>query len=122
MVKGRKSHPAMAAFGEKVHYRLLRELGDQDLDHRWGLGMWRLRIDEALIATERGVVRARSVIRRPPAERWDWELVQTMRGLPWKPVPDKKGIKAPTSIKPQSLPIMPEAAPAPRWTSLHRRR
>lgn len=46
-----------------------------------------LRNDETIIGADRGVVKARDITRQPEEERWDWEMVNGIRGKPHEPVP-----------------------------------
>ena len=43
--------------------------------------------NEAKIGTPSGVIRARTVRRRPEAERWSSEAIRSVIGVPWDPTP-----------------------------------
>ena len=76
IIRGSKAARAIAVFGEKVQYMPLKlsshqrgNMADNYVDGIF-LGM-RLRSDEIIIGTEKGVVKARSVRRRVASEQWD---------------------------------------------------
>lgn len=54
------------------------------------LGM-RLRSDEIILRTKKGVIKARSVRRRPEAKGWDRDLGRAIRWTPRTPVPGRPG-------------------------------
>ena len=45
---------------------------------------------EKIIGTAAGCVKARSIKRKPEAERWDVEMMKSLRGTPWEVVPGHK--------------------------------
>ena len=60
------------------------------LGDRWFEGLFlgvQDRSDEVLIGTRDGVVKARAVRRLDDVQRRDADLVKSMRGTPWEPVP-----------------------------------
>ena len=62
------------------------------MDARWEPGTWlgfEPRTDEVRIGTASGIVKARSVRRRPESERWNAEAIRKIVGTPWEPVPGK---------------------------------
>ena len=77
----------MARFGEKVLYmplkgaKSLRNKGDAKMEYGVWLGA-KLRTDEILIATEKGVVKARTLRGLPEGQNWDRELVAKIKGTP----------------------------------------
>ena len=92
-----------------------------------------LRMDESLIGTQNGVVRARTLRRLPEGDRQDRELLLSVKGSIWKPVPaDETQEEAPARIflpapvvvaasLPDSLPPRVSAAPGePRRVYLRR--
>ena len=55
-------------------------------------GIWvgaKMRSDEALVGTENGLVKARSIWRLPKTQRWDSEMIAKIRAAPRKPNPAK---------------------------------
>ena len=57
------------------------------------------RTSELLIGTSQGVVKARSLRRRPPEERGNRKLLEALQGVPWEPVPGKVGeVQIPVAI------------------------
>ena len=57
---------------------------------RYEEGIWLgmdMRTTEVIIGTPSGVVKARSVRRRPEDERWDMEKLPSIRGTPDDPTP-----------------------------------
>ena len=72
-------------FGEAV---LAKESGAQEgkLCSSWDLGIWlgrSTRTNEHLVGTRTGVIRARTVKRRPETLNWDKELYGAMNFVPW---------------------------------------
>ena len=91
LIRGSKSSRNIAQFGEKILYKPLKLSGylrgnmeDTFLDGIF-LGM-RLRSDEILIGTARGVIKTRTLRRRAEEEQWDHEFVKTIKGEPRQPV------------------------------------
>ena len=85
LIRGSKSSRNIAQFGEKILYKPLKLSGhhrgnmeDMFLDGIF-LGM-RLRSDEILIGTTRGVIKTRTVRRRVEEEQWDPELAKSIKG------------------------------------------
>ena len=72
-------------FGEAV---LAKESGAQEgkLGSSWDLGIWlgrSTRTHEHLVGTRTGVIKARTVKRRPETFKWDRELYEAMNFVPW---------------------------------------
>ena len=72
-------------FAEAV---LAKESGVQEgkLGSSWGLGIWlgrSTRTNEHLVGTTVGVIKARTVKRRPGTLKWDRELHDAMKFVPW---------------------------------------
>ena len=93
LIRGSKSSRNIAQFGEKILCTPLKLSGhlrgnmeDTFLDGIF-LGM-RLRSDEILIGTARGVIKTRTLRRRVKEEQWDHEFAKTIKGEPRQPVPD----------------------------------
>ena len=82
LIRGSKSSRNIAEFGEKILYKPLKLSGhhrgnmeDTFLDGIF-LGM-RLRSDEILIGTARGVIKTRTLRRRVEEEQWDPEFAKS---------------------------------------------
>ncbi len=61
-----------------------------DFEDRWHRGVWVgfvMRSGEHLVATDKGVFRVSTVMRRPPGRRWSAELIKKIAGSPKDPVP-----------------------------------
>ena len=92
LIRGSKSSRNIAQFGEKILYKPLKLSGhhrgnmeDTFLDGIF-LGM-RLRSDEILIGTARGVIKTRTLRRRVEEEQWDPEFAKSIKGEPRQLVP-----------------------------------
>ena len=86
LIRGSKSSRNIAQFGEKILYRPLKLSGhhrgnmeDTFLDGIF-LGM-RLRPDEILIGTTRGVIKTRTLRRRVEEEQCDNEFAMSIKGI-----------------------------------------
>ena len=83
-------------------------------DGRAWEGVWvgvSLETDEHLIGTEHGIYTSRTVRRKPANERWSSTAVRGVKGLPWKPIPEK----ADDTLVPKVIPTEqqhPETQPA----------
>ena len=91
LIRGSKSSRNIAQFGEKILYKPMKLSGhhrgnmeDTFLDGIF-LGM-RLRSDEILIGTTRGVIKTCTVRRRVEEEQWDNEFARSIKGEPRQPV------------------------------------
>ena len=58
----------------------------------------RLRSEEILIGTARGVIKTRTLRRRVEEEHWDHEFAKTIKGEPRQPVPGINGDHVPAAI------------------------
>ena len=92
LTRGSKSSRNIAQFGEKILYKPLKLSGhhrgnmeDTFLDGIF-LGM-RLRSDEILVGTTKGVIKTRTLRRRVEEELWDNEFARSIKGEPRQPVP-----------------------------------
>ena len=92
---GRDGRTAYELHAGKPYRRQLVEFGERvsrqaKLDPKWQDGAFigiRDRSDEMLIMTTSGVYKTRNVRRRPESERWDFEFLMTLKGMPWNPNP-----------------------------------
>ena len=103
LIRVSKSSRNIAQFGEKILYKPLKLSGhhrgnmeDTFLDGIF-LGM-RLRSDEILIGTARGVVMTRTMRRRVEEEQWDPEFAKSIKGEPRQPVPGISSDHVPAAI------------------------
>ena len=68
-------------------YKLQSKAGDK-LDAKWQPGVWVGKTDESdehTLLTPTGVQKARSVHRKPEAEKWDPAFFGQAKGSPWNP-------------------------------------
>ena len=87
-----KHHRAMAEFGESVLYLPLDRKSHPipAPEAKFQEGIWLgldQRTEEVIIGTPSGIVKCRSVRRRPEPERWNTDAVLAIRGTPWEPTP-----------------------------------
>jgi hypothetical protein len=130
---GRKSNPAVAEFGEAVWWMPLQTTATQlpPLGARFEEGFYVGLADgsaESLILTPTGLVKCRSVRRRPLSERWSQAILETtaseLQPNSLRPGEARIGIRAPVHIEP--VPSEPPAfrddpkPRAPRQTQLLR--
>ena len=105
---GRRAGRPMAEFGEKVWYKVARDKAAAKLAPRWNQGIFflrRERSDEAVIGTRDGVLKTRSIKRMIAQERWDADMIKTLRGYPWRP--DGGDEEENTEVVAQELPEKP---------------
>ena len=108
--RGAKHERPVAEFGESVLYlpldRKSHPIHAPEPRHEEGvwLGM-DMRSTEVLIGTPSGVVKARSVRRRPDDERWDIDNVLDIKGTPDNPTPglSPEFLRAPVVAPPNVL-------------------
>ena len=92
LIRGSKSNRNIAQFGEKILYKPLKLSGhhrgnmEDNFLHDIFLGV-RLRSDEILIGTTRGVIKTRTLRRRVEEEQWDNEFAGSIKGEPRQLVP-----------------------------------
>ena len=88
-LEGRAFRKLLPVFGESVLYLPIGKRASR-LPERWSGGLF-LRVversSEFYVGIVLGVVRARSLRRRPLEERAYVELVNKLVGVPWQPVP-----------------------------------
>ena len=103
LIRGSKSSRKIAQFGEKILYKPVKLSGhrrgnmeDTFLDGIF-LGM-RLRSDEILVGTARGVIKTRTLRRRVEEEQWDNEFAKSIKGEPRQPVPGINSDHVPAAI------------------------
>jgi hypothetical protein len=101
--KGRRCRIATAAFGEKVWYKEVRENKERKdkfcTEEKEGIWLGHTRnTNEAVIGTKAGVVRAYSVRRQAPDDRWDGDLIKAVAGSPQQPDPGRPGETIPVRV------------------------
>ena len=100
-ITGKNSKRPVAIFGEKVpclplkNERLRMSKGDAKLREGICLAV-KSRSDEAIIGTDQGAVKARTIRRLPKEQRWDAEAINRLRGSPRRPVPGVESDHLPT--------------------------
>ena len=95
--KGKSIHPFLVECGEKVMYEPLPDKHNKDnkLDDRFIDGIYlgiSQRNGEYFIGTADGIMGSRTIKRYPLERRWDKELIDQIRGVPWnlQPEPDEQ--------------------------------
>ena len=69
---------------------------------QWDEGIWlghNRGCNEQLIGTDKGVVRAYTVVRVREEERWQADRIKNMKGVPAQPNPEERGTHIPIMIK-----------------------
>ena len=80
---------SLCEFAECVHYRIPKRLIGPDLnkwDDRWGSGIFlgiRPISNEVYVGTKDGILKCRTIRRKAPDARWNIELLNSIKGLPW---------------------------------------
>ena len=103
-ITGRDWNQEILEFGERVLYKPLKDnAAANKMDERFHEGVWigfNTHSKEHLIGTPEGVIRARTLRRRPMSERWSHQAVLGVRGTPRNPTPgsesDKVLVRIPT--------------------------
>ena len=99
MMKGRRSNAKLVPFGETVLFKIPKtqyKIGS--FEDRWEQGIWVgfvMRSGEHLVATEKGVFKVSTVLRRAADKRWSAELIGKIGGSPQNPVPGMNSRKIP---------------------------
>jgi hypothetical protein len=90
-LRGKQSRLLGLEFGERLHCRRNRVPGKlAKMDVSWQDGLFlgfRSLSGEIIIGTPAGVMRTRTVQRRPVEQRWSQENLKMCGGLQWKPSP-----------------------------------
>ena len=103
IIRGSTSSRGIAQFGEKILYMPLKlstnQRGNMEDNYLDGifLGM-RLRSDEIIVGTTKGVIKARSIRRLVEEEQWDKEFARAILGSPKQPVPGVNSDHLPSVI------------------------
>ena len=83
---GKPYNGALCRFAEVVHFRKIGKFPKSDA--AWEEGLWLGRDTESnqhFVGTPQGVIKIRSLRRRPPSEQLDLALVQSLKATPWDP-------------------------------------
>ncbi len=103
LMKGRKMNAKLLPLGEVVLFKIPKTQNPPgDFENRWERGVWVgfiIRTGEHLVATERGVFRVSTVMRRMADKRWSAELLKQIGGSPEDPVPGSKNRRIPAYAK-----------------------
>ena len=90
-MKGRKTNAPWVPFGEAVLFKLPKvPKMPGDFRDRFEEGIWVgfiTRSGEHLVATDRGVFKVSSVMRRSEDKRWSGDAIQKIQGSPKEPIP-----------------------------------
>ena len=102
--RGRRCAIPVAAFGERVWYKELRQHHERrdKMESEWFEGLWlghSRNSNEHLVGTSRGVVKAYSIKRRAEDERWNRPFIEETRGTPQQPDPARAGLAIPISVR-----------------------
>ena len=90
-------------FGEIAMYLPMKTASRNQGEATKKLGIWLStieRIEETIIGIEHGVTKCRTINRLSNEERWQKELVNNMKGVPWEFVPGRRGQHIPVEIQP----------------------
>ena len=90
-IRGKGSSTPIAAFGERILF--MPKLEDKQ-QSRFSSGIFlglQAKSNEAIIGTETGVYKARTLRRLAPDAKWDIEYLKKMVGTPYEPVPGRPG-------------------------------
>ena len=117
MITGEETRRPIAEFGKRVLYMKLHNstILKGKMEERYHQGIWlglRQKSDEAIIATDRGVVKVKSVRRVIESKRWETEIFMRMRGTPQQPVPGRLGDHIPDAHIHETMPDLPAAEPS----------
>ena len=69
---------------------------------KWREGTWLGFIDmtnEHLIGTKNGSLKCRAIKRFDETGRFDAQMINSLRGAPWEPVPGRQSLKVTTNIE-----------------------
>ena len=86
-LKGKNFDREVAEIGESVWFLYSKSKERSKMRSRWSSGLWLgIRAGEAIIGTDEGVMKCRSIERKgTKEERWDLGQVEKMNGTPWEP-------------------------------------
>ena len=94
-----------------------KSAGVAKFEERWERGIWlgsRDESGEAIVGADDGILKVRSIRRKGEMiERWDKTQLGTMRGVPWKPIPDSEETELRASV---NVPIVTSGPTIPAMT------
>ena len=101
--RGRRCNIPAVAFGEKVHYKELRQSKEQKekFQSEWRHGVWlghARSSNEHLIGTSEGAIKAYAIKRQGEEQRWDATLLKELQGTPQQPDPSRPGLAVPIRV------------------------
>ena len=94
-IRGKPFSAPICEFAESIWFQMPKRMIGPDLntwDDKWAVGVFlgvRTHSNEIYVGTNTGVVKCRTIRRRPVGERWSAELLNSCRGLPWEPNPSE---------------------------------
>merc|ERR1711884_455313 len=102
-LKGQPSNKPMAQLGEHVRYLPLEasNTADHKVESKMIDGIWLGildRTEEAIIGTEHGVVKCRTIRRRPVGQQWSGDAITKMKGTVQQLTPGVLSDHIPTGI------------------------
>ena len=96
--RGRKCRVPIVCFGEKIWYQKRDRPKDRNKSEPgWEKAIWLGHArdsNESVVGTPEGAFKAYAIKRMTEAERWDAEMIKSVRGTPQQPDPNKKGTVA----------------------------
>ena len=103
-IRGRKCTAPIAEFGERVWFKELEDgRGERaKIESKWHEGIWmghKSRTGEHIIGTTTGTVKAFTVKRRAPEDRWNADEINAVKGTPGRPKPGKRDSRIPVRIR-----------------------
>merc|ERR1712026_294122 len=101
----------VAEFGECIWCYVPGINCTQKMDPRWESGIWlgvRDESGEILVGTPGGVLKARSFMRKPESQQWDYKEFASMQGVPWEPIPGHEGREIRSNVNIPNAPIQQE--------------
>ena len=109
-LRGTTCNKPMARFGEHIMSLPLDALNTDEnkIETKMKDGVWLGtidRTDETIVGTKFGVVKCRTIRRRPEGQQWCAEAIQSMRGSVQQPVPGTTSDRIPTGIVDRSCDI-----------------
>ena len=99
--RGRAAMANTVGLGEQVLYKPSKTVKLEKDEARWRKGTWLGVIDhtnEHIIGTAEGVVKCRAIHPREADKKWDVDAMQSIKGFPWKPNPNRKSLRITTKI------------------------
>ena len=94
---GKEFNLLLPEIGECIQHLKPQSVGRDKLNTRWQGRVFaglRLQSGEIYVRTEQGAVKGITFTRRPGKGRCNQEEFNAMQGVPWQPIPARKGIKS----------------------------